>query len=63
MAEMKSLAERRRLRSMYRGLYVAWIGNKIVAHGKDLRRVVEEARKHGDHPLIDKVEKKGVRVV
>ena len=63
MAEIKSLAERRRLRSMYRGLYVAWIGNKIVAHGKNLKNVVEEAKKHGDHPVIDKVEKEGVRVV
>ena len=63
MNEAKNLEEGRKLRSQYRGEYVAWIGNKIVAHGENLKRVIEEAKNHGEHPVIDKVEREGVRVV
>jgi hypothetical protein len=52
-----------RLRAQYTGEYVAWIGDEIVAHGTDLAKVLEEAKKHGDDPVIDKVERSGVLIV
>lgn len=42
--------------SEYEGEYIAIVDEEIVAHGKDLHAVLEEARKTGKEPLIDKVE-------
>lgn len=52
-----------RLRAQYAGEYVAWIGDEIVAHGKNLREVMKEAKRHGERPVIDKVERNGVLIV
>ncbi|HEX9735247.1 MAG TPA: DUF5678 domain-containing protein [Thermoanaerobaculia bacterium] len=38
----------------YAGEYIAIVGEAVVAHGKDLKFVLEEARKHGK-PFIHKV--------
>lgn len=63
MNKTKNMAERIHMRSKHRGEYVAWVGDKIVAHGENLRQVMEEAKKHEGRLVIDKVEKEGVRVV
>ena len=63
MGRAAELAQRRRLRSRYPGEYVAWIGNEIAAHGKDLKEVVGKAEKRGERFVIEKVRKGGVQVV
>lgn len=46
----------------YRGEWLAWVGNKIVAHGKDFNAVVDEARKIDKDPIFDKVPEKDILV-
>ncbi len=41
--------------TQYPGEYVAIVDDSVVAHGKDLHAVVDEAEKHGNEPLIHKV--------
>lgn len=38
----------------YAGEYIAIVGEKIVAHGRDLKTIFAEAEKHGK-PLVHKV--------
>ncbi len=38
----------------YTGEYIAIIGESIVAHGKDFKEVLKEAKKHGKEPFIHK---------
>lgn len=47
----------------YRGEWLAWVGNKIVAHGKDFKSVAEKAKKISKNPIFDKVPEKDVLVV
>ena len=47
----------------YRGKWLAWSGNKIIAHGKNFRAIVEEARKIDNNPIYDKVPEKDILVV
>lgn len=39
----------------YRGEYIAIVGEKIVAHGKHLKEVMQKAKRHSPNPLIYKV--------
>lgn len=39
----------------YRGEYIAIVGEEVVAHGKNLATVLEEAEKGGRKPWIHKV--------
>lgn len=45
------------------GQWIAVVEEKIVASGKDLKKVVEEARKFSSQPLLMKVPDDGVLVV
>lgn len=47
----------------YRGEWLAWIGNKIVAHNKDFKKVAEKARRIGKYPIFDKVPERDILVV
>lgn len=47
----------------YKGEYIAVANGKIVAHGKDVKKVIRKAREYSDDPLISKVEKEGLMVV
>jgi hypothetical protein len=39
----------------YPGEYIAIVGDKVVAHGRDFRQVLKEAEKIGRQPFIHKV--------
>jgi len=39
----------------YVGEYIAIVGDRIIAHGKDFKEVLEEAEKAGGEPVIHKV--------
>jgi len=39
----------------YAGEYIAVVNQKIVAHGKDFHKVMEEATKIDPEPLVDDV--------
>ena len=39
----------------YPGEYIAIIGDKIVAHGKDFKRMLKEAEEIAKEPFIHKV--------
>ena len=58
----EAMTHRMRQRSRHPGEYVAWIGDEIVAHGKKLDEVIQEAKKHGDRPVIEKVLSEGVHI-
>ena len=40
--------------TQYAGEYIAVIGESIVAHGKDFKKVLNEAKKYGKKPFIHK---------
>lgn len=46
----------------YRGGDIAIVGNKIVAHGKDFKKVAEQARKVSPDPVFAKIPKEDVVV-
>lgn len=46
----------------YRGEWLAWDGNKIIAHGKDLKSVSVKARKISKRPVFDKVPEEDIFV-
>lgn len=46
----------------YRGEWLAWVDDKIVAHGVDFKRVVKEAKKFSIDPILDKVPEKDILV-
>ena len=39
----------------YPGEYIAIVGEEVVAHGKDFKKVLREAEKTGKEPFIHKV--------
>ena len=41
--------------AQYSGEYIAIVGEKVVAHGRNFRTVFEEAERHGK-PLVHKVQ-------
>lgn len=45
------------LDAQYPGEYIAIVGESIVAHGEDFEKVLQEAEKHGDNPLLHKVQR------
>jgi len=57
------LANHPEITKEYRGEYVAVIGEKIVAHNPDIDRVIDEAEKIEELPLIMRVPKDEVLVV
>jgi hypothetical protein len=42
-------------RDRFRGEYIAHDGRRILAHGKDAREVLREARKHAAEPVLQQV--------
>jgi hypothetical protein len=46
----------------YRGEHITIVGNKIVAHGKDFKKVAKEARKVYPNPLFAEIPKEDVVV-
>ena len=48
--------------SKYRGEWIAVVGDKIIAHGKDFKKVDDEARKISPNPVFDKIPKEDVVV-
>ena len=57
MKELESswFAEHPEIREQYRGEYVAVSGKRVIAHGKHLRDVMNQAREVDPDPLICKV--------
>ncbi|MBI2503927.1 MAG: hypothetical protein HYW07_11930 [Candidatus Latescibacteria bacterium] len=49
------LASHPEILQKYRGQYIAVSGERVIAHGKHLRAVLQKARKIDPEPLIDKV--------
>lgn len=45
----------------YLGEYIAVVRDKIIAHGKNLKKVFEQARKVAEEPLLVKVPALGWR--
>ena len=43
------------IEDQYAGEYIAIVDDGVVAHGKDFNAVREEAKKHGEDPLLHKV--------
>ncbi len=43
------------IETKYAGEYVAIIGESVVAHGRDLKKVLKEAEQNGKEPFIHKV--------
>ena len=43
------------IENKYAGEYIAIIGESVVAHGKDFKKTLKEAEKHGSEPFIHKV--------
>ncbi len=39
----------------YAGEYIAIIGEVVVSHGKDFKKVLDEAEKYGKEPFVHKV--------
>ncbi len=61
--EFKWFATHPEVLEKYKGEYIAIIGEKIVAHGKNLNQVSKKAEKIEKLPLIAKVPKDEVLVV
>ncbi|MFH1563989.1 MAG: DUF5678 domain-containing protein [Nitrospirota bacterium] len=55
MSELEWLSRHPEEEAKYRGEYIAIVGEKIVAHGKDPKTIIEEAKKISHRPLIAKV--------
>ena len=50
-------------RMKFKGEYIAYVGDRIIANGKDLREVLQKAKNYSDKPIIDKVEKEELLIV
>ena len=50
-------------RMKFKGEYIAYVEDRIVAHSKRLREVLLEAKRYSDKPIIDKVEKEELLIV
>ena len=53
--EFEWLMSHPEIEERYVGEYIGIVGNKIVAHGKDFKKVLEEAEKVSKEPFIHKV--------
>lgn len=47
----------------YRGEWIALVKDKMVAHGKDLNKVAEKAKKENKKPVFEKIPESGVMVL
>lgn len=65
MKEVEStwLAKHPEVRKKYRGEYIAVSGQRVLAHGKILKDVMEQARKTDPNPLICKIPTQEILVV
>lgn len=63
MEELQTLPKYPEDRIKFRGEYIAHVEDRIVAHSKQLRKVLQKARKYSDNPIIDKVERKELLIV
>lgn len=57
------LAQHPEIRQKYRGEYIAVSGERVLAHGKILKDVMNQARKTDPDPLLCKVPTQDVLVV
>ena len=53
--EFTWLLEHSEIEEDYAGEYIAIVDETVVAHGKDFKKVLEEAKTHGKEPLFHKV--------
>jgi hypothetical protein len=53
--ELNWLLSHPEIEEKYVGEYIAIVGDKIVAHGKDFKKVLEEAEKEDREAFIHKV--------
>lgn len=53
--EHKWLVSQVDLESKYAGEYIAIVEESIIAHGRNLKKVLEAGRRGGKEPLIHKV--------
>ena len=58
---MKSLGKYPRDEDKFMGEYIAVVKDKIVAHGKNIKKVFEKAKKYAKEPLMVKVPRLGWR--
>ena len=63
MEKLQTLPKYPQDRMKFKGEYIAYVGDRIVANGKKLREVLLEAKKYSDKPVIDKVEKEELLIV
>jgi len=61
--ESSWLAQHPDIQEKYRGEYIAVSEQQVIAHGKDLRAVLEQAHKFDPDPLISKVPSQEILVV
>ena len=61
--EFKWLSSHPEERLNYLGEYIAVVGTKIIAHGKDPVKVLEKAKKYSPDPFLAKVPRKGAMIV
>lgn len=61
--EFEYLVSHPEISRKYSGEYIAIVGEAVVAHGKDLKKVLEEAKKTGKEPLLHKVPPFGKEMV
>lgn len=53
--ESNWLAQHPEIDQQYRGEYIAISGQRVIAHGKNLKEVMSEAQKTDPNPLISKI--------
>jgi hypothetical protein len=61
--ESSWLAQHPEIRQKYRGEYIAVSGQRVLAHGKILKDVMDQARKTDPDPLLCKVPTQDILVV
>ena len=63
MEDIQTLPKYPEDRMKFRGEYIAYVEDRIVAHSKKLQEVLLKAKKYSDKPIIDKVEKEELLIV
>jgi hypothetical protein len=61
--EFNWLSSHPKERIKYAGEYIAVVGTRIVAHGKDPVIVIEKAKKYSPDPFLAKAPRRGAMIV
>ena len=61
--EFNWLSSHPKERFKYSGEYIAVVGTRIIAHGKDPIIVLKKAKKYSPDPFLAKVPRKGAMIV